>query len=74
MHRRVEFGDDKGVGVGCDVFVYLNTVFGSQLFAIANPVDCWLWNSIYYNLNDYRLVFLEGLERFRYFYKHWTLC
>jgi len=33
MHRRVEFGDDKGVGVGCDVFVYLNTVFGSQLFA-----------------------------------------
>jgi hypothetical protein len=73
MHRRVEFGDDKGVGVCGDVFVYLYTVFGSKLFAVANPVDCWLWDSFYYNLNGYRLVFLEGLKRFRYSYKDWTL-
>ena len=70
---RVEFGDEKGIGVGGDIFVYLNTVFGSQLFAVANPVDCRLWNSIYYDLNGYRLDFLEGLKRFRNSNKHWAL-
>ena len=42
MDGRVEFRDGKGIGIGSNIFWNLDTIFGSKLLAITNPVKGWL--------------------------------